>query len=285
MVMSVLARQQARRLGQFTTPRVPSRGRMPAEPRSFPKNHSPFRTSHWAQRAPLRTRGGADTRLQTDDRVCNVATAWPLAATLVLADSSVTGLESATAGQSVRRFQATTGHSARWHQTVSEVFSTAPRTPGALGAQCHAARITTSRPRYNDAEGDKVLRPPFLRERRGCARVCARMAHVDCMQLGDMQLADGHVMIVLCSKRASQRFSRSWGRASCWGLTARGSVPCSCKRELHAAQAEAQRCGLGWTASRRFGGAASEGLGDSCSRVECRGSGGRSRCAGSALSV
>ena len=92
-------------------------------------------------------------------------------------------------------------------------------------------------------------------------------------------------MIVPCSTRVSQLFSRSWGRSSCWGLTARGSVPCSCKRELHAAQAEAQRCGLGWTASRRFGGAASEGLGDSCSRVECRGSGGRSRCAGSALSV
>ena len=38
--------------------------------------------------------------------------------------------ESATAGQSVRRFQATTGHSARWHHTVSEVFSTATRLSG-----------------------------------------------------------------------------------------------------------------------------------------------------------
>ena len=155
-----------------------------------------------------------------------------------------------------------------------------------LGADRTTA-LSDFRPGRDHTQGDQVLRPPFpgLRERRGCARVCARMAHVDCMQLGDMQLADGPVMIVLCSKRASQRFSRSWGRASCWCLTARGSVPCSCKRELHAAQAEAQRCGLGWTASRRFGGAASEGLGDSCSRVECRGSGGRSRCAGSALSV
>ena len=51
-----------------------------------------------------------------------------------------------------------------------------------LGADC-----TTSRLRYNDAQphtqGDQVLRPPFLRERRECARVCARLAPVDCMQL------------------------------------------------------------------------------------------------------
>ena len=65
--------------------------------------------------------------------------------------------------------------------------------------------------------------------RRECARVCARLAPVDCMQLGDMQLADVHAVNVLCSTR-SQRFSRSWERASCWGLAARGSVPCSCKR-------------------------------------------------------
>ena len=58
--------------------------------------------------------------------------------------------ESATAGQSVRRtrIQAPTGHSARWHQTVSEVFSTAPRSPGTLGAQRHARHHT---------EGDQVL--------------------------------------------------------------------------------------------------------------------------------
>ena len=93
---------------------------------------------------------------------------------------------------------------------------------------------TTSRaqgaPGRHHTQGDQVLRPPFLRERRGCARVCARMAPVDCMQLGDMQLADVHAVNVLCSTRGSQRFSRSWERASCWGLAARGSVPCSCKR-------------------------------------------------------
>ena len=32
-------------------------------------------------------------------------------------------------------------------------------------------------------QDDQVLRPPFLRERRECARVCARLAPVDCMQL------------------------------------------------------------------------------------------------------
>ena len=46
---------------------------------------------------------------------------------------------------------------------------------------------TTSHPRYMDGrhhtQGDQVLRPPFLRERRECARVCARLAPVDCMQL------------------------------------------------------------------------------------------------------
>ena len=121
-----------------------------------------------------------------------------------LPSSWAPGLESATAVESVRRFQATTGHSARWRQTVSEVLSTAPRTPGTLGAQCHA-RVTTSRPRYNDAEDDKVLRTPSLGERAAAvsewhrvrSRVCARMAHVDCMQLTDMQLTGVHGMIVL----------------------------------------------------------------------------------------
>ena len=62
---------------------------------------------------------------------------------------------------------------ARWHQTVSEVFSTAPRSPGTLGAQCHA-RVTTSRHRYNDAQVDQVLRTPSLRERAsGPSRVNA----------------------------------------------------------------------------------------------------------------
>ena len=46
--------------------------------------------------------------------------------------------ESATAGQSVRRIQPPTGHSARWRQTATEVLSTAPRGPGTLHAQRHA---------------------------------------------------------------------------------------------------------------------------------------------------
>ena len=46
--------------------------------------------------------------------------------------------ESATAGQSVRRIQPPTGHSARWRQTATEVLSTAPRGPGTLRAQRHA---------------------------------------------------------------------------------------------------------------------------------------------------
>ena len=112
------------------------------------------------QGAALRTRGGAGARLQAGARVCNVGSAWRAAvagssrwrrgcrpgwpAALVRsarshADSHLAA-ESATAGQSVRRtrIQAPTGHSARWHQTVSEVFSTAPRSPGTLGAQRHA---------------------------------------------------------------------------------------------------------------------------------------------------
>ena len=69
--------------------------------------------------------------------------------------------ESATAGQSVRRVQAPTGHSARWHQTVSEVFSTGPRSPGTLGAQRHArADRITSHSRHtvgrHHTEGDQA---------------------------------------------------------------------------------------------------------------------------------
>ena len=46
--------------------------------------------------------------------------------------------ESATAGQSVRRIQAPTGHSARSPATSTSVSSTAPRGAGTLGAQRHA---------------------------------------------------------------------------------------------------------------------------------------------------
>ena len=110
------------------------------------------------QGAALRTRGGAGARLQAGARVCNVGSAWRAAvagssrwrrgcrpgwpAALVRsarshADSHLAA-ESATAGQSVRRIQPPTGHSARWRQTATEVLSTAPRGPGTLGAQRHA---------------------------------------------------------------------------------------------------------------------------------------------------
>ena len=127
--------------------------------------------------------------------------------------------ESATAGQSVRRVQAPTGHSARWHQTVSEVFSTVPRSPGTLDAQCHA-RVTTSRPRYNDTEGDKVLRTPSLRERAVSpwpfARLCAHGACRLHAAGADMQLTGVHGNGLCCAaklERASHFFSpgRSWG--------------------------------------------------------------------------
>ena len=65
---------------------------------------------------------------------------WPAA--LVRSDRSHAdshlAAESATAGQSVRRIQAPTGHSARSPATLTSVSSTAPRGAGTLGAQRHA---------------------------------------------------------------------------------------------------------------------------------------------------
>ena len=134
---------------------------------SFAGNHSTIRPSEHRtasasveglQGAALRTRGGAGARLQAGARVCNVGSAWRAAvagssrwwrgcrtgwpAALVRsarshADSHLAA-ESATAGQSVRRIQPPTGHSARWRQTATEVFSTAPRGAGTLGAQRHS---------------------------------------------------------------------------------------------------------------------------------------------------
>ena len=208
------------------------------------------------QGAALRTRGGAGARLQAGARVCNVGSAWraavagssrwwrgcrtgwpaaPVRGARSHADSHLAA-ESATAGQSVRRIQAPTGRYARSPGTKKQRCYLHPHVVQGLSALSVmlGADRTTSHPRYMDGrhhtQGDQVLRPPFLRERRECARVCARLAPVDCMQLGDMQLADVHAVNVLCSTRGSQRFSRSWERASCWGLAARGSVPCSCKR-------------------------------------------------------
>ena len=51
-----------------------------------------------------------------------------------------------------------------------------------LGADRTTA-LSDFRPGRHHTQGDQVLRPPFLRERRECARVCARLAPVDCMQL------------------------------------------------------------------------------------------------------
>ena len=51
-----------------------------------------------------------------------------------------------------------------------------------LGADRTTA-LSDFRPGRDHTQGDQVLRPPFLRERRECARVCARLAPVDCMQL------------------------------------------------------------------------------------------------------
>ena len=93
--------------------------------------------------------------------------------------------ESATAGQSVRRtrIQAPTGHSARWHQTVSEVFSTAHVVQGlsALSVMLHTTRRATR----------CCSHTPMLTERAASPWVCAPLcAHVDCVQLADMQLDD-----------------------------------------------------------------------------------------------
>ena len=134
---------------------------------SFAGNHSTIRPSEHRtasasveglQGAALRTRGGAGARLQAGARVCNVGSAWRAAvagssrwrrgcrpgwpAALVRsarshADSHLAA-ESATAGQSVRRIQAPTGHSARSPATSTSVSSTAPRGAGTLGAQRHA---------------------------------------------------------------------------------------------------------------------------------------------------
>ena len=134
---------------------------------SFAGNHSTIRPSEHRtasasveglQGAALRTRGGAGARLQAGARVCNVGSAWraavagssrwrrgcrpgwpaaPVRGARSHADSHLAA-ESATAGQSVRRIQPPTGHSARWRQTATEVLSTAPRGPGTLHAQRHA---------------------------------------------------------------------------------------------------------------------------------------------------
>ena len=110
------------------------------------------------QGAALRTRGGAGARLQAGARVCNVGSAWraavagssrwrrgcrpgwpaaPVRGARSHADSHLAA-ESATAGQSVRRIPAPTGHSARSPATSISVLSTAPRGPGTLRAQRHA---------------------------------------------------------------------------------------------------------------------------------------------------
>jgi len=175
--MPVLAGQWARqsvnlplRIRLFTThkltkSRFPSRVLCPSDHPSRetirPSEHRTASASasvEGLQGAALRTRGGAGARLQAGARVCNVGSAWCAAvagssrwrrgcrpgwpAALVRsarshADSHLAA-ESATAGQSVRRIQPPTGHSARWRQTATEVLSTAPRGPGTLHAQRHA---------------------------------------------------------------------------------------------------------------------------------------------------
>ena len=123
-------------------------------------NHSPFRTSQGVLKG---CRARPCARAAERARACRRApgsaiSAWPPAvagssrwrrgcrpgwpAALVRsarshADSHLAA-ESATAGQSVRRIQPPTGHSARWRQTATEVLSTAPRGPGTLHAQRHA---------------------------------------------------------------------------------------------------------------------------------------------------
>ena len=173
--MPVLAGQQARqsvnlplRIRLFTTHKLtkfssrvlcpsdhPSRGKI--QPFALPNIAG---SVEGLQGAALRTRGGAGARLQPEAgaRVCNVGSAWCAAvagssrwrrgcrpgwpAALVRsarshADSHLAA-ESATAGRSVRRIQAPTEDCARWRQTATEVFSTAPRGAGTLGAQRHA---------------------------------------------------------------------------------------------------------------------------------------------------
>ena len=135
---------------------------------SRPSDHSraPFalRTSHWEGRSARRRHCRRATAVGRP--VCNVGIAWPpvvagsgripdwpafpgprrlLARSHV--DSQDLAAESATAGQSVRRIPSPTGHSeaARWHQTVSEVFSTAPRSQelSALSVMLDTTRRTT----------------------------------------------------------------------------------------------------------------------------------------------
>ena len=171
--MPVLAGQWARqsvnlplRIRLFTThkltkSRFPSRVLCPSDhPSREPFNHSPFRTSQGVLKG---CRARPCARAAERARACRRApgsaiSAWPPAvagssrwrrgcrpgwpAALVRsarshADSHLAA-ESATAGQSVRRIQPPTGHSARWRQTATEVLSTAPRGPGTLHAQRHA---------------------------------------------------------------------------------------------------------------------------------------------------
>ena len=173
--MPVLAGQWARqsvnlplRIRLFTTHKL-TKSRFPSRvlcPSDHPSRETiqPFALPNIAgsveglQGAALRTRGGAGARLQAGARVCNVGSAWRAAvagssrwrrgcrpgwpAALVRsarshADSHLAA-ESATAGRSVRRIQAPTGHSARSPATSTSVSSTAPRGAGTLGAQRHA---------------------------------------------------------------------------------------------------------------------------------------------------
>jgi len=93
--------------------------RAPGSAMSPPHGHSPW---------PAPVAGGAA-----------VGQAGPATVTLVLGARSRVCNSLANPSQCAGfNFEATTGHSARWHQTVSEVFSTDPRNPGTLGAHCHA---------------------------------------------------------------------------------------------------------------------------------------------------
>ena len=84
----------------------------------------------------------------------------------------------------------------------------------------------------------------------GCSRVCARMAHVDCMQLAGMQLTGVHGMIVLSVQQKEHHISSPGAGGTLLGPDS------ACQRSLqqqgwslHAAQAEAQCCRLVWTAA------------------------------------
>ena len=189
--MPVLAGQWARqsvnlplRIRLFTTHKL-TKSRFPSRvlcPSDHPSRETiqPFALPNIAgsveglQGAALRTRGGAGARLQAGARVCNVGSAWraavagssrwrrgcrpgwpaaPVRGARSHADSHLAA-ESATAGQSVRRIQAPTGHSARWLQNSQQRCYLQPHVVQGLSALSVmlGADRTTARSDYRPAD-------------------------------------------------------------------------------------------------------------------------------------